>query len=149
MLAAGLTRNLVAAKETLASTRTIGNMGEAFVYNIMGVGNDGALDRILNLPTNEAWIDPWTAHLRTLGVRFVSGYGLASYEVAAAARSAAVWVTDADGVRYRHESDWFISAMPVDKATAFLERRRCSRWTRPWPTSTGCRPTGWSASSTS
>ena len=36
VLAAGLTRNLVAAKETVASTRTIGNMGEAFVYNIMG-----------------------------------------------------------------------------------------------------------------
>ncbi|MFL6157022.1 MAG: FAD-dependent oxidoreductase, partial [Marmoricola sp.] len=64
VLAAGLTRNLVAAKETLASTRTIGNMGEAFVYNMMGVGNDGALDRVLDLPTNEAWIDPWTTYLR-------------------------------------------------------------------------------------
>ena len=37
-------------------------MGEAFVYNIMGRGNDGALDRVLNAPTNEAWIDPWVAH---------------------------------------------------------------------------------------
>jgi uncharacterized protein with NAD-binding domain and iron-sulfur cluster len=119
VLAAGLTRNLVAAKETLASTRTIGNMGEAFVYNIFGVGNDGALDRILNLPTNEAWIDPWTALLRSLGVRFVTGYGLSSYEVTSG-KVSAVWVTDANGVRYRHESDWFISAMPVDKATAFL-----------------------------
>ena len=64
MLAAGLTRNLVAAKETVASTRTIGNMGEAFVYNIMGRGNDGALDRVLDAPTNEAWIDPWVALLR-------------------------------------------------------------------------------------
>ena len=65
MLAAGLTRSLVAAKETVASTRTIGNMGEAFVYNIMGRGNDGDLDRVLDLPTNEAWIDPWMRHLRT------------------------------------------------------------------------------------
>jgi len=119
VLAAGLTRNLVAAKETLASTRTIGNMGEAFVYNIMGVGNDGALDRVLNLPTNEAWIDPWTTYLRGLGVTFVLGQGLASYEVANG-KVSAVRLTDAYGVTTRHESDWFISAMPVDKATAFL-----------------------------
>ncbi|MFL6022082.1 MAG: FAD-dependent oxidoreductase, partial [Marmoricola sp.] len=119
VLAAGLTRNLVAAKETLASTRTIGNMGEAFVYNIMGVGNDGALDRVLNLPTNEAWIDPWTTYLRGLGVRFVLGQGLASYEVTNG-KVSAVQLVDAYGATTRHESDWFISAMPVDKATAFL-----------------------------
>src|SRR3954447_6481116 len=72
-LAAGLTRNVVAAKETVASTRTIGHMGEAFVWNIMGRGNDGAPDRVLNLPTNEAWIEPWVVHLRSLGVRFAVG----------------------------------------------------------------------------
>jgi uncharacterized protein with NAD-binding domain and iron-sulfur cluster len=119
VLAAGLTRNLVAAKETLASTRTIGNMGEAFVYNIMGVGNDGALDRVLNLPTNEAWIDPWTTYLRGLGVRFVLGQGLASYEVSNG-KVSAVRLVDSYGISTRHEADWFISAMPVDKATAFL-----------------------------
>ncbi|MCZ4500645.1 MAG: FAD-dependent oxidoreductase [Marmoricola sp.] len=119
VLAAGLTRNLVAAKETLASTRTIGSMGEAFVYTMVGAGADGALDRVLNLPTNEAWIDPWMALLRTLGVRFVTGYGLASYEMTGG-KVSAVRVSDAAGNSYRHESDWFISAMPVDKATAFL-----------------------------
>src|SRR3954470_22497727 len=72
-IAAGLTRNVVAAKETVASTRTIGHMGEAFVWNIMGRGNDGAPDRVLNLPTNEAWIDPWILHLRKLGVTFKVG----------------------------------------------------------------------------
>ena len=39
----------------------------------MGRGNDGAPDRVLNLPTNEAWIDPWVMHLRKLGVRFHVG----------------------------------------------------------------------------
>ena len=115
VLAAGLTRNLVAAKETVASTRTIGNMGEAFVYNIMGLGNDGALDRVLDLPTNEAWIDPWMAHLNTLGVRFVLGPGLASYEVSGG-RVRAVWLTDGSRV----EADWFVSAMPVERARGFL-----------------------------
>src|SRR4051812_49395034 len=80
-LAAGLTRNLVAAKERVASTRTIGHMGEAFVWNIMGRGNDGAPDRVLNLPTNEAWIEPWVVHLRSLGVRFAVGRTVESLEV--------------------------------------------------------------------
>ncbi|HEX7717855.1 MAG TPA: FAD-dependent oxidoreductase, partial [Marmoricola sp.] len=119
VLAAGLTRNLVAAKETVASTRTIGHMGEAFVYNMMGQGNDGAIDRVLDLPTNEAWIDPWTAALRGMGVRFVSGYGLASYELGGG-RITAVVVEDGAGNRVRHEADWFVSAMPVERARTFF-----------------------------
>src|SRR5437762_8009617 len=59
VLARGLTRAVVAAKERKASTRTIGNMGEAFICTFENRGNDGAPDRVLNRPTNEAWIDPW------------------------------------------------------------------------------------------
>lgn len=115
ILAAGLTRTLVAAKETMASTRTIGNMGEAFIYNAMGRGNDGELDRILDLPTNEAWIDPWLAHLQTLGVRFVHGLRLLRYEVSGG-RISAAWLGDSRGGRRRIEADWFVSAMPVERA---------------------------------
>jgi uncharacterized protein with NAD-binding domain and iron-sulfur cluster len=121
VLAAGLTRSLVAAKETVASTRTIGNMGEAFVYNILGRGNDGALDRVLDLPTNEAWITPWMRHLRDLGVRFVRGQGLARYDVRGG-RIRAAWLVDAAGRRTRVEADWFVSAMPVERARATLTR---------------------------
>jgi uncharacterized protein with NAD-binding domain and iron-sulfur cluster len=119
ILAAGLTRNLVAAKETIASTRTIGNMGEAFVYNIMGRGNDGALDRVLDLPTNEAWIDPWMTYLRGRGVRFVSGQRLVRYETSAGRVTGAV-LADANGTTSRVEADWFVSAMPVEKAVPTL-----------------------------
>ena len=38
VIARGLTRSLVAAKETVASTRTIGNMAEAFVMNFQNRG---------------------------------------------------------------------------------------------------------------
>lgn len=119
VLAAGLTRNLVAAKETVASTRTIGTMGEAFIYNAMGQGNDGALDRVLDLPTNEAWIDPWVSMLQGLGVRFVHGYGLASYEMSGG-RVSAVKVRNAVGHTVRHEADWFVSAMPVEQARTYF-----------------------------
>lgn len=119
VLASGLTRNLVAAKDTVASTRTIGNMGEAFVYTMMGRGNDGSLDRVLDLPTNEAWIDPWMAHLRSLGVRFVSGQRLVRYETARGRVAAAV-LADAAGTRRRVEADWFVSAMPAERVVPTL-----------------------------
>ena len=116
---AGLTRSLVAAKETIVSTRTIGNMGEAFVYNMMGRGNDGALDRVLDLPTNEAWIEPWLTHLRGLGVRFVGGQGLHHYETSGGRVTAAVLV-DGKGQTSRVEADWFVSAMPVERVVPTL-----------------------------
>jgi uncharacterized protein with NAD-binding domain and iron-sulfur cluster len=121
VLAAGLTRNLVAAKETVASTRTIGNMGEAFVYNIMGRGNDGDLDRVLDLPTNEAWINPWMRHLRGLGVRFVMGQKLARYDVGSG-RIRSVQLVDRAGRRTTVEADWFVSAMPAEQARKHWSR---------------------------
>jgi uncharacterized protein with NAD-binding domain and iron-sulfur cluster len=118
-IAAGLTRNLVAAKEHVASTRTIGHMGEAFVYNIMGRGNDGAPDRVLNLPTNEAWIQPWIVHLKSLGVRFAVGRTVESLDVERG-RIAAARMRDARGKRHRIEADWFVMAMPVERARKVL-----------------------------
>src|SRR4051812_15071394 len=118
-IAAGLTRNVVAAKEKVASTRTIGHMGEAFVWNIMGRGNDGAPDRVLNLPTNEAWIQPWIVHLKSLGVRFAVGRTVESLDVEGG-KIAAARMRDARGRRHRIEADWFVMAMPVERARKVL-----------------------------
>ena len=118
-IAAGLTRNLVAAKETVASTRTIGHMGEAFVWNIMGRGNDGAPDRVLNLPTNEAWIDPWILHLRSLGVRFKVGQTVEALEIQRG-RIAGARVRDRRRRRRVIDADWFVLAMPVERARRLL-----------------------------
>src|SRR3954462_7520719 len=120
-LAAGLTRNLVAAKERVASTRTIGHMGEAFVWNIMGRGNDGAPDRVLSLPTNEAWIDPWVVHLQSLGVHFAVGRTVEALEVSGG-RIAAARMRDRHGRRHRIAADWFVMAMPVERARRVLGR---------------------------
>ncbi|MDX6616499.1 MAG: hypothetical protein QOD60_1590, partial [Solirubrobacterales bacterium] len=76
----GLTKDLVAAKGKKASTRTIGLMALAFVYSILSwqapplAERSGykAPDRLLDGPTNEAWIDPWVSHLQSLGVDFVT-----------------------------------------------------------------------------
>src|SRR3954470_3136049 len=121
VLARGLTRAVVAAKEKKASTRTIGNMGEAFVYNFMGRGNDGAPDRVLDLPTNEAWIDPWVTLLRKRGVRFHVGQAIEALDVGHG-HVLAARARDRHGRRRWVEADWFVSAMPAERARRLWSR---------------------------
>ena len=75
-----------AAKETVASTRTIRNMAEAFIMYIQQRGNDGALYCVLDAPTNEAWIQPWSV-LERRGVRFRMGQPAVALHMAAWARA--------------------------------------------------------------
>jgi uncharacterized protein with NAD-binding domain and iron-sulfur cluster len=121
VVATGLTRTVVAAKETVASTRTIGHMAEAFLMNFMGRGNDGAPDRILNAPTNEAWIDPWIIMLRDLGVRFRVGHTVEALRMRNG-RVTAARIRDPRKRRRTVEADWFVSAMPAERARRLLSR---------------------------
>ena len=121
VLARGLTRAVVAAKERKASTRTIGNMAEAFLYNFQGRGNDGAADRVLNAPTNEAWIDPWVNLLRHKGVRFHVGQQVDALEVHGG-RIRHARTRDRHGRRRFIEADWFVSAMPAERARRLWSR---------------------------
>jgi uncharacterized protein with NAD-binding domain and iron-sulfur cluster len=65
-LAEGLTRTLVAARAREISARTGGLILAQIVLDLTRAG--GRADRVLDAPTNEAWIDPWVAHLRGRGV---------------------------------------------------------------------------------
>jgi uncharacterized protein with NAD-binding domain and iron-sulfur cluster len=121
VLARGLTRTVVAAKERKASTRTIGNMAEAFVCNFEGRGNDGAPDRVLNAPTNEAWIDPWVRLLRRRGVRFHVGHVVEALSMHGG-RVEEARARDRHGRRRYIEADWFVSAMPAERARRLWSR---------------------------
>ncbi|GGU97716.1 phytoene dehydrogenase [Actinomadura cremea] len=114
-----LTRGLVAVKESVASTRTVGAMGEAFLLSGLGLGADGGLARMLNAPTNEAWIDPWVRYLRGRGVRFEVGQAVEALETGAG-RVRSVRLADAAGRRRTAAADWFVCAMPVDRARTLL-----------------------------
>ncbi|WP_131761997.1 hydroxysqualene dehydroxylase, partial [Actinomadura fibrosa] len=114
-----LTRGLVAVKEKVASTRTVGAMGEAFLLSGLGLGTDGGLARMLNAPTNEAWIDPWVRYLRGRGVRFEVGQTVEALETSGG-RVGSVRVVDAAGIRRSAAADWFVCAMPVERALALL-----------------------------
>jgi uncharacterized protein with NAD-binding domain and iron-sulfur cluster len=57
----GLTRTLVAARGREISARTGGLILAQIVFDLTRAG--GRADRVLDAPTNEAWIDPWVAHM--------------------------------------------------------------------------------------
>jgi uncharacterized protein with NAD-binding domain and iron-sulfur cluster len=91
-------------------------MGEAFICNFEGRGNDGAPDRVLNRPTNEAWIDPWVKLLKKRGVRFHVGHAIDALEIHAGRIRHARARDARTGRRRWIEADWFVSAMPAERA---------------------------------
>ncbi|MFD4292274.1 FAD-dependent oxidoreductase [Rhodococcus sp. NPDC058505] len=120
VLVSALTRQLVAARPDRASTRTIGRIGQAFVLNAAGlVPEYGHLDRLLNGPTNEAWIDPWADLLRGMGVRFEMGSRVVALDVDGG-RITGATAADAAGNRSRVEADWYVLAVPVERAVDLL-----------------------------
>ncbi|WP_128802673.1 MULTISPECIES: FAD-dependent oxidoreductase [unclassified Streptomyces] len=120
LLGIGQTRNLVATRAEVASTRTVGRVIiEALIlWGLLGRGLDGDadVDRVLNAPTSEAWIDPWETHLRSLGVEFVLGTQV--HEVLHdGGRVTGVRVSARDGGQERTvTADHYVSAMPVEHA---------------------------------
>ena len=130
----GLTKSLVAAKGAVASARTVALMGEAFIYALMAQNNPavaaesgyGSADRLLDLPTNEAWINPWVTHLKSLGVTFISGRraqslvmrnGRIDGVVLQPTNAAGQGITGATATVH---ADWYVGAMPVEQMTRLL-----------------------------
>jgi uncharacterized protein with NAD-binding domain and iron-sulfur cluster len=110
LLGHGITRSLVAAKASHASTKTIGDIFVQLLFDIVTPGP--STDRVLNGPTNDVWIDPWLRYLKSRGV----AYHFNSKAVA----------VSFDGQRIRSatikqgsstltvEGDYFIFALPVE-----------------------------------
>ncbi|SFF33410.1 NAD-binding domain and a Fe-S cluster-containing protein [Spirosoma endophyticum] len=63
LLAEGLTKNLVACRADKACTRTGGKILAHMIWQIINPFGTGA-DRVLNAPTNEAWLIPWVSFLK-------------------------------------------------------------------------------------
>ncbi|MER6912101.1 FAD-dependent oxidoreductase [Streptomyces sp. NPDC000594] len=142
LLAIGVTRNLVATKAEEASTRTVATLMEALILNGLGRGADGPVDRILNAPTNEAWIDPWVDHLTSLGVGFRIGWTVR--EIAyGSGRVTGIVAEDPAGARRTITADHYVQAMPVEHArrtwgaalrAADPQLGRCDRLRTDWMT---------------
>jgi len=125
LLVDGLTRSLVAAKARLASTRTIGMMFTQLLYTLAD-GIEENTDRVLNAPTNEAWLHPWLTYLRSLGVDYQWGRELVRVEMesdepgASIARARVREVGGGDA-SFDVEADHYVLAVPVEVAAEVVE----------------------------
>ncbi|MFJ8791075.1 FAD-dependent oxidoreductase [Streptomyces sp. NPDC102462] len=122
LLGIGQTRNLVATRAEIASTRTVGRViiEALLLWGLLGRGMDGDadVDRVLNAPTSEAWIDPWERYLRSRGVEFVLGTEVREV-VYEAGRVTGVRLRGREGGAERTvTADHYVSALPVEHARA-------------------------------
>lgn len=111
-LAKGMTRALVAARAEEMSART----GCAILCQLLQdmARPDGRIDRVLNGPTSEVWIDPWVELLRdSHGVTFAPGHRVTDIRCDADGVSG-VTVESADGP-HDITADYYVSALPCEK----------------------------------
>ncbi|HEV7804902.1 MAG TPA: FAD-dependent oxidoreductase [Solirubrobacteraceae bacterium] len=114
VLGEAFTHILQASRAELTSTQFVGAVLENFVYNLLGLNSNGPLDRILDGPTNETLIDPWTAHLRALGARLRLGHAVTALYMRDG-RIAGARMREPRGTR-TIGADWYVCALPVERA---------------------------------
>ncbi|MCF6524481.1 FAD-dependent oxidoreductase [Streptomyces sp. JJ36] len=117
MFAEGMTTHLVASRPDVASTRATGILSELYFYALAGRGSTGYMGRVLDGPTSEVWIAPWVARLRALGVRFRVGWAVEELRPSGG-RIAGARVRDPQGRLHDTEADWYVCAIPVERARA-------------------------------
>ena len=105
-LGEGLTRTLVAARGREISARTGGLILAQIVFDLARAG--GRADRVLDAPTNEAWIDPWVAELARRGVELRLDEPIAGIRVQ---NGRVAGVTTASGTV---TADYYVAALPVE-----------------------------------
>lgn len=116
ILGRGLSQSLVAMKPEKASALTVGAM---FVQIVLNIISGKKADRVLNAPTNDAWIDPWEQQLIAPPFNVVINK---RHTVKAINYDAtnnvikSVNVLDSGGTlqTFGTPADYYISAVPVD-----------------------------------
>ncbi|MEF8936439.1 MAG: FAD-dependent oxidoreductase, partial [Halovenus sp.] len=104
---------LVALRPQVGSARTVGS-----IYTQLLLGQfdpNRPTEQILNAPTNEAWIDPWTSYLDSLGVDLHAQRPARKLNFDGQRVTAAV-LADGQAVT----ADEFVLAVPVEVAPSFV-----------------------------
>jgi len=113
----GLTRTLVAARAEVASTKTGGDVFLQLMFDISKPGTSS--DRILNAPTNDAWINPWIDHLTSQGVVFFKNSP--TTRINSDKRQITSVTVKQNGAETTISADYYISAMPVERIAPLLD----------------------------
>ena len=115
-LADGMTRTLVAAQAQEMSARTGGLILCQLVFDM--VRAEGRTSRVLDGPTSEVWIDPWTDHLGDLGVELRIDSKVTAIKCDGT-RITGVTVEGKAGVE-PVVADYYLSAMPKEQLEKLL-----------------------------
>jgi uncharacterized protein with NAD-binding domain and iron-sulfur cluster len=116
-LGQGLTRSLVAMRAEESSVRTVGVILLQLLFGL--IGPEQVFDRLLNGPTNEVWIAPWTAYLEKRGARFHREVRVTGFELQAGRVRCAR--AQQSGQPLEIEADWFIAAVPVEVMASLID----------------------------
>ena len=102
------------------SAKFVGQVLEWLIYALAGRGATGPVDRILDAPTDEAFIDPWVAELGRLGVSLRLGYNVSGLDF----ERGRITGASVHGPRGRRAiaADWYICALPVERAIGLFGR---------------------------
>jgi len=116
LLVAGLTRTLVAAQASSASTKTGGDILLQLLFTMMTPGKVN--DRVLNGPTNDRWLTPWYDYLCDIGVAYDFGRRVTGIQMTDG-RISEIVVSDESGEE-RITADHFVLAVPVERAAELM-----------------------------
>jgi uncharacterized protein with NAD-binding domain and iron-sulfur cluster len=117
LLVQGLTRTLVAANAHSASTKTGGNIFLQLLFNMSSPRVH--TDRVLNGPTNDAWLTPWREYLEQCGVRFHLGHTVEKLTVGGSTIASAT-VKDSSNHLHEVQADIYVLAVPVERAAKLM-----------------------------
>ncbi len=117
-LGQGVTRSLVAMKAEVSSTRTIGAIYFQMVSHLINPGSD--VDRLLNGPTNEVWLDPWKEHLVNQGVEFIQPWSIDNIYLKDDKVSGISAKKNGKGRRKIFKADNYIIALPMEVISELL-----------------------------
>ncbi len=115
MFVTGFSRAFVAMDAKKASTLVGANTLAQFFRVFF---NTSTMDRVLNAPTNDAWINPWVAYLKHKQVNFHMEEELAGLNVSTGAGPK--WITSATvqntqtGATSPVTADYYVGAVPVE-----------------------------------
>jgi uncharacterized protein with NAD-binding domain and iron-sulfur cluster len=112
-LADGMTRRFVAAQARELSARTCGYI---LIQLMQEFAPGQHMDRVLDGPTSEVWIDPWVAELQRLGVRMEFSHDLNGINCESG-RISSVAIKSAEGVE-SITADYYVLATPVEITAA-------------------------------
>ncbi len=116
ILARGLTRSLVAATPKEASTEVGGTVLTELIF---ATGRPGMSDdRLLCGPTNDVWLTPWLAHLRSMGVDYHLNAEVVGIDCVGG-RIAGVTVKEG-GTTFSVTGDYYVAAVPVERMARLL-----------------------------